>query len=474
MESIVRTISELPAANAVTSAFSKMLSNGVSIEDIKNIPPAKIGAAALAYVILCSSLRFRRMRRMKKKLNSPDRKALAKMTNVEAQSIIGELYQYEFPLVFLKSLQFALFKVGPLAIPEYSKLIRQTYAIPTISSLLVATRMFSTPASASKRYEDTTVLIGEFLFQDPRKSRTVEAISRMNYLHNPYIKAGKISNEDLLYTLSVFITEPVTWINKFEWRTLTDYEICALGTYWKSIGDAMGIEYKGYLKQEEWKDGLEFYEDIKDWAQHYEAKEMVPTATNKQTADELVPLLLYYIPRPLMPVAREAVGTLMGERLRWAMMYVPSLVVLYCYNSNTHMCPTRYPEPSNIAQAATFAAFSLRRFVLRYLTLPRFFVGPEFSNKDPQTGRYNHNNYLVHPYYVKPTFRNRWGPIAWMTWALGGIVPGGKGGEKYHPKGYRFDEVGPEKRRGVGRKEMDEFEEKIKSVRHMGCPFAVK
>ncbi|BCS21735.1 uncharacterized protein APUU_22167A [Aspergillus puulaauensis] len=438
MESIVRTISELPAANAVTSAFSKMLSNGVSIEDIKNIPPAKIGAAALAYVILCSSLRFRRMRRMKKKLNNPDRKALAKMTNVEAQSIIGELYQYEFPLVFLKSLQFALFK---------------TYAIPTISSLLVATRMFSTPASASKRYEDTTVLIGEFLFQDPRKSRTVEAISRMNYLHNPYIKAGKISNEDLLYTLSVFITEPVTWINKFEWRTLTDYEICALGTYWKSIGDAMGIEYKGYLKQEEWKDGLEFYEDIKDWAQHYEAKEMVPTATNKQTADELVPLLLYYIPRPLMPVAREAVGTLMGERLRWAMIY---------------------PEPSNIAQAATFAAFSLRRFVLRYLTLPRLVAGPEFSNKDPKTGRYNHNNYLVHPYYVKPTFSNRWGPIAWMTWALGGIVPGGKGGEKYHPEGYRFDEVGPEKRRGVGRKEMDGFEEKIKSVRHMGCPFAVK
>ena len=180
--------------------------------------------------------------------------------------------------------------------------------------------MFSTPASASKRYEDTTVLIGEFLFQDPRKKRTLEAISRMNYLHNPYIKSGKISNEDLLYTLSVFITEPITWINKFEWRALTEYEICALGTYWKSIGDAMGIEYKGYLKQEEWQDGIEFYEDIKDWAQHYEAKEMIPTVTNKQTADELVPLLLYYIPQPLMPIAREAVGVLMGERLRWAMV----------------------------------------------------------------------------------------------------------------------------------------------------------
>ena len=76
--------------------------------------------------------------------------------------------------------------------------------------------MFSNPASASKRYEDTNVLIGEFLFHDPRKSRTIVAISRMNYLHSPYIKAGRISNEDLLYTLSVFITKPITWISKFE------------------------------------------------------------------------------------------------------------------------------------------------------------------------------------------------------------------------------------------------------------------
>ena len=91
----------------------------------------------------------------------------------------------------------------------------------------------------------------------------------------------------------------------------------------------MGIEYKGYLKNKEWEDGLECHEDIKDWAKHYEAKEMVPAATNKQTADELVPLFLYYIPRPLKSFAHEAVGVLMGERLRWAMMYVSIPRLLY-------------------------------------------------------------------------------------------------------------------------------------------------
>ena len=38
----------------------------------------------------------------------------------------------------------------------------QTYGIPTISRLLVATQQFSTPAYASKRYADTAILIAEY------------------------------------------------------------------------------------------------------------------------------------------------------------------------------------------------------------------------------------------------------------------------------------------------------------------------
>jgi hypothetical protein len=157
--------------------------------------------------------------------------------------------------------------------------------------------MFSTRDNASKRYEDTSVLIGEFLSHDPREQRAADAIARMNYLHRPYIKAGKISNDDLLYTLSVFITEPLAWIDRFEWRKTTDMEVCALSTFWKSIGDAMDIDY-AHLKHDSWETGIDFYNDIKDWAKHYEAKVMVPCQSNKTTADQLVPLLLHYVPRP--------------------------------------------------------------------------------------------------------------------------------------------------------------------------------
>lgn len=143
----------------------------------------------------------------------------------------------------------------------------------------------------------------------------------MNYIHSQYQKAGKISNADLLYTLSVFITEPISWIPKYEWRSLTPMEICAIATFWKSIGDNMGINYKELAHYEPgWKSGLEFYDDIKSWAEDYERKYMVPHKDNKQTADELVPLLLFYVPKPLKSAAATVVGVLMGDTLRKAMM----------------------------------------------------------------------------------------------------------------------------------------------------------
>lgn len=163
-----------------------------------------------------------------------------------------------------------------------------------------------------------------FTSHHPQSERVVKAIARMNYIHSQYQNAGKISNDDMLYTLSVFITEPIAWVQRYEWRSMNEMEVCALGTFWKSIGDAMGIDYKG-LRQTKWKDGLEFYEDIKIWAENYENKYMVPAETNKKTADELVPVLLFYVPRIFRPAAANIVGVLMGDLLRKAMMYVDKL-----------------------------------------------------------------------------------------------------------------------------------------------------
>src|SRR5690349_21491269 len=115
----------------------------------------------------------------------------------------------------------------------------------------------------------------------------------MNYIHKPYRISGSITQPDLLYTLSVFITEPIRWIERYEWRPLNDMEICALGTFWKAIGDNMEIDYSELARYKDgWKDGIEFYEDIAAWAEEYEKQYMVPDINNKKTADRTTNLLL--------------------------------------------------------------------------------------------------------------------------------------------------------------------------------------
>jgi hypothetical protein len=138
-----------------------------------------------------------------------------KLTADQAQDVLKDLVEMEFPKLFGFSIVFALFK---------------TYGIPSVSSLLVSTGELSSPETASKRTADTGVLLLEFCINKPSSARSTEAIARMNYLHSRYIKAGKIRNDDMLYTLSVFALEPARWINRYEWRKMSHLEMCASGT----------------------------------------------------------------------------------------------------------------------------------------------------------------------------------------------------------------------------------------------------
>jgi hypothetical protein len=96
----------------------------------------------------------------------------------------------------------------------------------------------------------------------------------------------------------------------------------------------------------------------------------------------------------------------------------------------------------------------------------------QISDKaDPKTGRYFMTTYQAHPYYNKPGFVNRWGPEGWFVWFNGGDVPGSKG-DKYIPQGYRFEEVGPKGMKNKGMDDWKGWEEKVKSDRPAGCPFA--
>lgn len=98
----------------------------------------------------------------------------------------------------------------------------------------------------------------------------------------------------------------------------------------------------------------------------------------------------------------------------------------------------------------------------------RFTLAP--SGPDPNTGRLNAPTYMSHPWYVKPSFRNRWGPEAWVTWLVGGILPGDEG-DRYIPHGFTASTIGPKFFEGKGTKIMAETQLELTLAQRGGCPF---
>jgi hypothetical protein len=292
----------------------------------------------------------------------------------------------------------------------------------------------------------------------PDSERCNSAIARMNWLHGEFQKPsnGRISNDDMLYTLSLFALEPVRWTTRYEWRALTDLEICAIGTFWKSLGDAMAISYADLVpssgsSKPVFESGLDWFHAIEAWSDAYEARTMVPHPANKRTADVTTNILLYDVPSSARPFGRKVVSALMDPRLRAAMLFES--------------------PPAWLATAVT-GSLRLRRLVLRYAALPRPWVlrNRKVSDDVGAGGRVQLCEYQAEPYYVAPTLWNRWGPLAWVKRISGLPVPGDKPGE-YKPGGFLTGEVGPKGKERAGKKEHEKGMDVLMGQGRGGCPF---
>jgi hypothetical protein len=87
--------------------------------------------------------------------------------------------------------------------------------------LITRTTQLADRKVGGKRYADTAVLISEFLVHPIDSDRHALAVARVNWLHSHYT----ISNDDKLYTLSVFVTCVQRWLEKYEWRSLSTLEL---------------------------------------------------------------------------------------------------------------------------------------------------------------------------------------------------------------------------------------------------------
>ncbi len=97
---------------------------------------------------------------------------------------------YEFPFDFTRADEFALYR---------------TFAVPSIGNLLYGTGEFT--ERTQRRYDDTKLLITEFVEHGYDSDRGQRAIQRVN-LHHGRFDDDEISNSDLLYVLSTFVFEP--------------------------------------------------------------------------------------------------------------------------------------------------------------------------------------------------------------------------------------------------------------------------
>lgn len=153
----------------------------------------------------------------------------------------------------------------------------------------------------------------------------------MNYLHDRYRAAGRISDADMLYTLSLFALEPSRWTERYEWRGLTELERNATGVFFREMGKGMGISYEtleeamgegGKGGRKGWgKDGLEWMEALEKWSREYEREKMVYSESNQKLAKLTLELALFSVPGFLRGFMMGVIGAVLEPRLRVAMAY---------------------------------------------------------------------------------------------------------------------------------------------------------
>jgi hypothetical protein len=255
----------------------------------------------------------------------------------------------------------------------------------------------------------------------------------------------------MLFTLSLFALEPVRWVKRYEWREMTLMEVCAIGTFWKSIGDAQGISYEDLPSSKfGWRDGLHWFEELDRWSTAYEERAMVPSQYNHETANETVKILIYDLPASWFEFGRKLTSTLMDDRLRKAMMY---------------------DAPPAWLQSTVDWVFAIRKILLKYMFLPRpSFMAPRYLSKEAdKNGRYHTLLFETEPWYLENTWWNRNSLQVWIKWMSGGPIPNGK---DFSPEGYLISEIGPRSLVGKGKKEFEDTRAKLTSEQRGGCPFA--
>ncbi len=205
------------------------------------------------------------------------------------QEIIRLTTAYEYPFLMQKALEFALFR---------------TYAVPSIGKLLDHTNHFH--KEGQKRYDDTALLIAEWVENGYDSHQGRAAIKRMNQLHHHW----PISNDDYLYVLSCFIYVPRQWYTMYGTRNLTEKECLAMYYFWVEVGKLMGM-----------KNIPESDAAFEQFFQDYERQHFAYSDEGRRVADATINVFLSWYPALMRPLVLRGIYALMDDPLREAFRY---------------------------------------------------------------------------------------------------------------------------------------------------------
>lgn len=230
--------------------------------------------------------------------------------------IFEQLLLHEFPVEFLLSAEIAQL---------------HAFIFPNGSALLHKTGQFE--KESLKRLDDTRAILTEMgrdTFDSPRADMMAE---HLNKIHGFY----DIPNEEFLHTLSTFIYDVVEFIDAYGWRKLTQNEKLAIYHTYVQMGEMMHIQ-----------NIPDTFEGFHEWREAYEQENAAYAETNKLVAEglfrgakQMVPFFMRPFLKPItLSLAKTSLVDLLGLR-----------------------------QPSQLTRAVVQTTMTIRRFLLRYLTL---------------------------------------------------------------------------------------------------------
>ena len=201
----------------------------------------------------------------------------------DCQRIVHLLVAYEFPFDLLRATEMALF---------------HTFGSRSVARLLDRTGEFAT--RGQKRYDDTRLLIAQFIERGWDDEAGRRSLEQMNHIHARF----RIPNDDYLFVLWTFVDFPLRWVDDYGWRAFTPHERAAWFNFWREIGHRMGL-----------RDVPSTPAAFDEFALAYEAREFVHDAANQRVAEATVATMAAWLPGPLRFAVRPVVSCLVPARL---------------------------------------------------------------------------------------------------------------------------------------------------------------